>query len=168
MGYPQLPQRPIPPIHHVWVAGPGDARRLYRGTVFRTPGLLRLGIIWAVFLVLLMFSVVLDPSHNVTWLVIGLLFPVLFVFLLLRRTRTQEAMMAPGSVWATGFGANELLMVTPISTVVIDYAALRPPRVVGPAVLIQTKRLASSTSLPVELVPPDALAFLHQHTMMPS
>jgi hypothetical protein len=168
VGYPQLPQRPIPPVHHVWVAGPGDARRLYRGTMWRTPGLLRLGIIWSICLVLLIVAVALDPTHNVTWLVIGLLFPVLFVFLLLRRSKTQEAMMAPGSVWATGFGANELLIVTPISTVVIDYAALRPPRVVGPAVLIQTKRLASSTSLPHELIPPDALAFLHQHTMIPS
>jgi hypothetical protein len=164
VGYPQLPQRPIPPVHHVWVAQPGDARRLYRGTVWRTPGLLRLGIIWAVCLALLIAAVVLDPTHNVTWLVIGLLLPVLFIFLLMRRTKTQEAMMAPGSVWATGFGANELLIVTPISTVVIDYAALRPPRVVGPAVLIQTKRLSSSTSLPLELVPPEAQTFLQQRT----
>ena len=46
-----------------------------------------------------------------------------------RRSTAQAAMMAPGSIWASGFGANELLLVTPISTLVIDYAALRPPRV---------------------------------------
>jgi hypothetical protein len=80
----------------------------------------------------------------------------------------QAAMMPSGSVWASGFGANELLLVTPISTLVIDYAALRPPRVIGSAVLIQTRRLASTTSLPPERFPPEALTFLHQHTMQPS
>ena len=66
VGAPQLPQRPIPPVHHVWVAGPGDGRRLYRSTLFRTPGLVRLGIIWAICLALLIFSVVADPTHNIT------------------------------------------------------------------------------------------------------
>ena len=41
-------------------------------------------------------------------------------------------------------------------------------RVIGSAVLIQTRRLASTTSLPLELFPPEALTFLHQHTMQPS
>jgi hypothetical protein len=165
MSMPQLPQRPIPPVHHVWVAAPGDGRRLYRSTLFRTPGLVRLGIIWAICLALLIFSVVADPSHNITWLIIALFFPVFLIILLVRRSRAQAAMMAPGSVWASGFGANELLLVTPISTLVIDYAALRAPRVIGSAVLIQTRRLASTTSLPLELFPPDALTFLRQHTM---
>ena len=69
---------------------------------------------------------------------------------------------------ATGFGANELLIVTPISTVVFDYAALRPPRVIGPAVLIQTRRLGGTTSLPRELFPPDALAFVQQRALQSS
>jgi hypothetical protein len=168
VGGPQLPQRPIPPVHHVWVAGPGDGRRLYRSTLFHASGLLRLGIIWAICLALLIFSVVADPTHDPTWLVIALFFPVLLIILLVRRSSAQAAMMAPGSVWATGFGANELLIVTPISTLVIDYAALRPPRVIGSAVLVQTRRLASTTSLPLELFPPEALTFLHQHTMQPS
>ena len=159
---------PVPPVHHVWVAGPGDGWRLYRSTMFRAPGLLRLGIVWAIFLALLAFSAVADPSHDVTWLVVGLFFPVFLIILLFRRSRAQAALMTPGSVWATGFGANELLIVTPISTLAIDYAALRPPRVAGPAVLIQTRRLGSSSALPLELFPPDALAFLHQHTMQPS
>ena len=76
--------------------------------------------------------------------------------------------VALGSIWASGFGANELPPVTPISTSVIDYAALRPPRVSGSAVLIQTRRLARTTSLPPELFPPEAMTFLHQHTMQPS
>jgi hypothetical protein len=167
---PQLPQRPIPPVHHVWVAGPGDGRR-YRRTLFRTPGLMRLGIIWAICLALLIFAVVADPSHNITWitwLVIALFFPVFLIIVLLRRSMAQAAMMAPGSVWASGFGANELLLVTPVSTLVIDYAALRPPRVIGSAVLIQTRRLASTTSLPLELFPPEAITFLHQQTMQSS
>ncbi len=168
MGYPQLPQRPIPPVHHVWVASAGDGRRLYRSTVFHTPGLRRLGIVWAVCLTLLIASAVLDPSHNVVWVVVALLFPVFLMLSLWRRSMAQAAMMTPGSVWATGIGANELLIVTPVSTVVLDYAALRPPRVIGSAVLIQTKRLGGTTSLPLELFPPDALAFLHQHTMQPS
>jgi hypothetical protein len=126
---------------------------------------MRLGIIWAICLAVLIFLVVTDPSHNITWLIIALFFPVVLVILLVRRSTAQAAMMAPGSVWASGFGANELLLVTPISTLVIDYAALRPPRVIGSAVLIQTRRLASTTSLPLELFPPEALTFLHQHTM---
>jgi hypothetical protein len=168
VGYPQLPQRPIPPIHHVWVAAPGDGGRLYRSTLFRTPGLLRLGILWALCVALLTVGVVLDPSHDVTALVIALFFPVVLILLLWRRSSAQAAMVAPGSVWASGFGANELLLVTPISTLVIDYAALRPPRVVGSAVLIQTRRLAGTTSLPLELFPPDALTFLRQRTSQPS
>jgi len=168
VGYPQLPQRPIPPIHHVWVAQPGDGRRLYRSTLFRSPGLLRLGIIWAVCLALLSVSAVLDPSHNLVWLFVALLFPALLMLSLWRRSMAQAATMAPGSVWATGFGPNELMIVTPLSTVVFDYAALRPPRVIGPAVLIQTRRLAGTTSLPVELFPPDAVAFVQQRTMQPS
>jgi hypothetical protein len=132
VGAPQLPQRPIPPVHHVWVAGPGDGRRLYRSTLFRTPGLMRLGIIWAICLAVLIFLVVTDPSHNITWLIIALFFPVVLVILLVRRSTAQAAMMAPGSVWASGFGANELLLVTPISTLVIDYAALRPRASSGP------------------------------------
>jgi hypothetical protein len=141
---------------------------LYRSTLFHASGLLRLGIIWAICLALLIFSVVADPIHDPTWLVIALFFPVLLIILLVRRSSAQAAMMAPGSVWATGFGANELLIVTPISTLVIDYAALRPPRVIGSAVFVQTRRLASTMSLPLELFPPEALTFLHQHTMQPS
>jgi hypothetical protein len=168
VGYPQLPQRPIPPVHHVWVAAPGDGRRIYRTTLFRTPGLMRFGIMWAICLALLIFSVVADPSHNITLLVIAVFFPIMLMLLLWRRSAAQAALMAPGSVWATGFGANELLLVTPISTLVIDYAALRPPRVIGSAVLIQTRHLGSSTSLPLQLFPPEALTFLHQQTMQPS
>jgi hypothetical protein len=163
-GPPQLPQRPIPPIHHVWVASPGDGRRLYRSALFRTAALWRLGILWAILLALLIFLVVEDPSHNITWLVVALVFPVLFIFLLFRRGKAQETLMAPGSVWASGFGANELLIVTPVSTLVIDYAALIPPRVGGSTVLIRTRYGVSTSSLPLELFPPDALAFLQQRS----
>ncbi len=72
--------------------------------------------------------------------------------------------MAPGSVWATGFGANELLIVTPISTLVIDYAALKPPQIAGSSVLIRTRYGASASSLPLELFPSEALTFLQQRT----
>ena len=72
VGYPQLPQRPIPPIHHVWVAAPGDGRRLYRSTLFRIPGLLRLGIMWAICVALLSVSAVLDPLHDLTLLAMAL------------------------------------------------------------------------------------------------
>jgi hypothetical protein len=113
-------------------------------------------------------SVVIDPAHNITWVIVGFLLPVFVFISLWRRSEALAAMVAPGSVWATGFGTNELLLVTPISTLVIDYKALRPPRVIGPAVLIQTRRLAGTTSLPLQLFPPDALTFLHQHTMQPS
>jgi hypothetical protein len=40
----QLPQRPIPPVHHVWVASAGDGRRLYRNAFLHTFGVWRLGI----------------------------------------------------------------------------------------------------------------------------
>ena len=164
MGHPPVPQRPLPPVHHVWVAGPGDGRRLYRSTLIRTSGLRRLGILWALCLVLLAVSAALDPAHNVTWLVIAILFPVLLAITLWRRSKAQEAIMAPGSVWATGFGANELLIVTPISTLVIDYAALRPPQIAGPSVLIRTRYGVSASSLPLELFPSEALTFLQQRT----
>jgi hypothetical protein len=167
MSTPQLPQRPIPPVHHVWVAGPGDGRRLYRTTLMHTGGLRRLGILWVLCVALLVFAAVADPSHNLTWLVVALLAPVVFVVLLLRRTKAQEAIMAPGSMWATGFGANELMIVTPISTLVIDYAALQPPRVIGSAVLIRTRYGASASSLPLDLVPPEAIAFLHKRATQP-
>ena len=163
MGHPPVPQRPLPPVHHVWVAGPGDGRRLYRTTLIRTSGL-RLGIVWGLCLALLTISAVLDPSHNVTWLVVAILSMVLFVILLWRRGKSQEAIMSPGSVWATGFGANELLIVTPISTLVIDYAALKPPKVAGPSVLIPARYGVRTTSLPLELFPPEALTFLQQRT----
>jgi hypothetical protein len=161
---PQVPQRAIPPVHHVWVASPGDGRRLYRSALLRTAALWRLGILWAILVALLVFVVVEDPSHNITWLVVALVFPILFVFLLLRRGKPQEALMAPGSVWASGFGANELLIVTPVSTLVIEYAALVPPRVTTSTVLIRTRYGASTTWLPLQLFPPDALAFLRQRT----
>jgi hypothetical protein len=162
MSLPQVPQRPLPPVHHVWVAGPGDGRRLYRTTLIRTSGLRRLGVLWALCLALLVVSAVLDPSHNVTWVMVAALFPVLFGFLLWRRSKAQEAIMAPGSVWATGFGANELLIVTPISTLVIDYAALKPPQIAGSSVLIRTRYGMSTSSLPLELFPSEALTFLQQ------
>jgi hypothetical protein len=164
MSLPPVPQRPLPPVHHVWVAGPGDGRRLYRTTLIRTSGLRRLAVLWAISLALLVVSAVLDPSHNVTWLLVAMLFPVLFGFLLWRRSKAQEAIMAPGSVWATGFGANELLIITPISTLVIDYAALKPPQIAGSSVLIRTRHGVSASSLPLELFPPDALTFLQQRT----
>jgi hypothetical protein len=168
MSLPQPPQRPLPPVHHVWVAAPGDGRRLYRTTVMQTAGLRRLAILWALGLALLIYSAVADPAHNVSLVAVAVVVPVVFVILLWRRSKLQEAIMTPGSVWATGFGANELLIITPISTLVIDYAALQPPRVVGSTVLIRTRYAASATSLPAALVPPEALAFLHQHTMQPS
>jgi hypothetical protein len=120
--------------------------------------------LWALCLALLVASAVLDPSHNVTWVMVAALFPVLFGFLLWRRSKAQEAIMAPGSVWATGFGANELLIVTPISTLVIDYAALKPPQITGSSVLIRTRYGVSTSSLPLELFPSEALTFLQQRT----
>lgn len=164
MSLPTVPQRPLPPVHHVWVAGPGDARRLYRTTLIRTSGLRRLGILWAICLALVVTSVVLDPAHNLAWLILVVLFPALFAFLLWQRGKAQEAIMTPGSVWATGLGVNELLIVTPISTLVIDYAALKPVLVTGPTVLVRTRYGPSTTALPLELFPPEALAFLHQRT----
>ena len=164
MGHPPVPQRPLPPVHHVWVASAGDGRRLYRTTLLRTSGLRRLGILWTLCLALLALTAVQDPSHNLTWVLVAILFPVLFAFLLWRRGKAQEAVMTPGSVWATGFGANELLIITPISTMVIDYAALKPPQVAGSSLLIRTRYGASTTSLPLELFPPDAVAFLQQRT----
>lgn len=146
----------------MWVASPGDGRRLYRTTVIQTSGMRRLAVLWALCLALVVVSVVLDPAHNVTWLAVAALFPALFVFLLWQRSKAQEAIMAPGSVWASGFGANELLIVTPISTLVIDYAALKPPQVTGPSILIRTKYGPSTTALPLELFPPEAVAFLNQ------
>jgi hypothetical protein len=164
VGHPPVPQRPLPPVHHVWVASAGDGRRLYRTTLLRTSGLRRLGFLWALCLALLAFAAVQDPSHSITWVLVAVLFPVLFALLLWRRGKAQEAVMTPGSVWATGFGANELLIVTPISTMVIDYSALKPPQVAGSSLLIRTRYGASTTSLPLELFPPDAVAFLQQRT----
>ncbi len=159
-----VPQRPLPPVHHVWVAGPGDGRRLYRTTVIKTASMRWLAALWGLSLALLVYSVVLDPTHNATWLVVDIAFPVIFVLLLRQRSKAQEALMTPGSVWATGFGANELLIVTPASTLVIDYAALLPPHVAGLAVLIRTRYGVSATALPLQLFPPEALAFLTQRT----
>ena len=60
--------------------------------------------------------------------------------------------VALGTIWASGFGANELPPVTPISASVIDYVALRAPRVSRSAVLMQTRRgekhVASRRSFP--------------------
>jgi hypothetical protein len=161
-----VPQRPIPPVNHVWVAAPGDGRRLYRSTVARTPALQLLGIVWAVCLALLVVGVATDPAQNITWLVVAVIFPTVFISLLIRRGKAQEALMAPGFVWASGFGANELLIVTPVSTLLVDYAALVPPRIVGPAVLIRTRYATTATSLPLQLFPPEALAFLRQRTAL--
>ncbi|BBX48017.1 hypothetical protein GCM10009641_09390 [Mycobacterium cookii] len=160
----QFPQRPIPPLHHVWVAGPGDGRRIFRTALMRSAGLARLGVLWVISMALLIISAQGNTDQIIAWLVVAVLLPVLFVILLLRRSKAQEAIMAPGSVWATGFGANELLIVTPISTLIVDYAALRPPQVVGPAVLLRTRYGASPASLPLELFPPEALTFLNQRT----
>ena len=160
----QFPQRPIPPVHHVWVASAGDGRRVFRATLLRTGGLARLGVLWAISIGLLIISAHGNTDQIIAWLIVGLLVPAFFVILLLRRSKAQEAIMAPGSVWASGFGADELLIVTPISTLVVDYVALRPPRVVGPAVLLRTRYGASPALMPVELFPPEALTFLHQRT----
>lgn len=166
-GHAPVPQRPLPPVHHVWVAGPGDARRLYRTTVIRTTSMRWLAALWVLSLALLVYSVVIDPTHNVTWLVVAIVFPVVFALLLRQRSKTQEALMTPGSVWATGFGANELLIVTPASTLVLDYAALLPPHIAGSSVLIRTRYGVGATALPLQLFPPEALAFLSQRTAQP-
>jgi Na+/proline symporter len=137
---------------------------LYRTTLIRTSGLRRLGILWALCLALLVLLAVLDPSHDITWLLVAILAPALLAILLWRRGKAQEAIMSPGSVWATGFGANELLIITPISTLVIDYAALKPPRIAGSSLLIPTRYGPSTTSLPLELFPPEAVTFLQQRT----
>jgi hypothetical protein len=51
--------------------------------------------LWALCLALLVISAVLDPSHNVTWVMVAALFPVLFGFLLALTFLRQRTAQSP-------------------------------------------------------------------------
>jgi hypothetical protein len=156
----QLPQRPVPPVHHVWVAAAGDGKRLYRSAFLRTFGVRRLAI-YVVALVTVGAIAVIEPGAGIPWLIALITFVVMVAVLVVRRGNMADKYMQAGAVWATGFGANELLVITPINTLIIDYAALSPPRAIGLAVLIRVRH-GSTLFLPRELVPPAALSLLQQ------
>jgi hypothetical protein len=161
---PELPRRAVPPVHHTWVASTGDGRRFYRSAVAGSGGLRRFGIFWAIALACAVFTSVVHPATAIAWLGGAVFGGALFVLLLVSRIRLGDKAIPPGSVWASGFGANELLIITPTSTLVVDYAALLPPRVRGSVVLIRTREGAGSVPLSLELFPPAALTFLQQRT----
>ncbi|MBS4100195.1 hypothetical protein [Tsukamurella paurometabola] len=151
---PGLPQRPFPPIQHQWIAGPSDATRaawaVARAMMWNKP----MWVLYAVIAALTvwdftrmgwlgLFSVVVFS------LALGLLFLVYFGYYL----SATKALLSPGATWATGFGPAELSLINPISTSVIDYAAITGARRVGPVVVIRYRGGVLYDGIPSQLVP---------------
>jgi hypothetical protein len=134
---------------------------LYRNAFLHTVGVWRLGIYVAALASVGVIAVI-EPGAGIPWLIALITFVVVVAVLVVRRGNIADEYMQAGSVWATGFGANELLVITPINTLIVDYAALAPPRATGLAVLIRVRH-GSTLFLPRELVPPTALSLL-QHS----
>ncbi|CAM3824463.1 hypothetical protein TSST111916_08805 [Tsukamurella strandjordii] len=159
---PQLPHRPFPAIQYTWVA---DKHAAWRAAHSLALSMIWNKPMWAVYLVcvaLLTRRALLygarDAAENVAVLAVVLV--IVYLYYLARYRRSTTALAAPGAVWASGFGSDGFILVTPIHTEIVDYAAIGKVRKVASVVVCRYKAGLLYDILPNALVPDHELEIL--------
>lgn len=169
--YPQQPLAPIrmaPPLHHTWVAEPGDHDALALASVkiaAMTPAVVAVvGLTVILALLDIVSGSFADTGGLLLFLVVFVLaFPIA---LYLRAKKVLAATAYPGAVWALGFDESSIVLVDPRATAVVAYDMYCKPRRRFGVVTLRNSVTNGLTVLPAELVP--ELAFAHLRSRLAS
>ncbi|MDX1880478.1 hypothetical protein SBE55_21975 [Mycolicibacterium sp. 141076] len=157
MTMPQ-PGIPVPPVHHVWTAGPSDRRRF---TWLSTQRALTR---WQLWLIIVVGIGLVSAGAGSIPAAIGIAVVLLLVFFGLitamtwfRSYRALGHNMFPGAQWASGFNDQGFMLATPTGTVTLDWGSVIAIRPSAAMVTLQTK--TGRIGIPAPLVPPPAVAY---------
>lgn len=148
----------VPPVHHVWTAGPSDRRRFTWLSTWQALGRWQL---WLIIVIVIGFAAAGAGSVPAA---IGIAVVSLTFFLAMiaaiawfRSYRTLGHTMFPGAQWASGFNDFEFMVANPGGTVTIGWASVIAVRPTADMVIFRTK--TSRFGIPSPLVPPPAVEY---------
>ena len=148
----------MPPVHHIWTAGPSDRRHF---TWLSTRQALTRWQLWLIILVVVGFAASRAPSIGAGIGIAIVLLPVLVgVIAALTWFSSYRALgrtMFPGAQWATGFNDYGFMLATPSGTVTFDWGTVVALRPSAELVLLQTK--TGRIGIPSQLIPPPAVGY---------
>lgn len=162
---PMPPQRPFPPIQHHWVADE-RSRAALTGSVIRAmlwnPAA---WVLYGVITALVAFQFVLSIAMGIFSIVVfGLTFSVVFAGVYWYTRRAVRAIVPVGAPWATGFGPDGLVVVSPMATTVLDYSAIVSARRSGEVIVCRLRGDALYELIPGILVSDQELQMLRSRT----
>jgi hypothetical protein len=152
------PGPPLPPVHHVWTAGPSDRRHFAWLSARRA---LTQWQLWLVIVIAVGFAAGGAPSIAAA-IGIALFALPLFCILIITLTwfRSYRALggnMFPGAQWASGFNDHGFMLATPTATVTLDWGSVIAIRPSAEMVTLQTK--TGRMGIPPALMPPPAIGY---------
>lgn len=153
---PPAPQ--VPPVHHVWIAGPSDRRHF---TWLSTRRALTQWRLWLIVVIVVGFAAAGAGSVPAA---IGIAVVSLTFFLAMiaamgwfRSYRALGRTMFPGAQWASGFNDYGFMLATPAGTVTVDWGSVVAIRPTAELVTLQTK--TGRIGIPAPLAPPPAVGY---------
>lgn len=148
----------VPPVHHVWTAGPSDRRHF---TWLSTRRVLTQWRLWLVVVVAIGFATAgagsVPAAVGVAIVVLPMFFAVIAALTWYRTYRTLGHTMFPGAQWASGFNDYGFMLATPGGTVTLGWASVTAVRPGAEMVTVHTK--TGRVGIPSPLVPPPAVDY---------
>ena len=152
------PGPPVPPVHHVWTAGPSDRRHF---TWLSTRQALTRWQLWLIIVIVIGFAA---ASAGSVAAAIGIVLVSLTFFVAMIAAiawfRSYQALghtMFPGARWTSGFNDFGFMLANPGGTVTIGWASVIAVRPTAEMVMFRTK--TSRFGIPSPLVPPQAVEY---------
>ncbi|GAB2662055.1 hypothetical protein GCM10027169_25830 [Gordonia jinhuaensis] len=157
------PIRPLPPVHHIWVASDGDQGRLARASVVRSSSSRQWVVLGVVLVAGLLLSLTGGVVGAISWIFgMAVALAIIFGSAMARYNRVLAPVAYSGAVWTTGFGPASLMIANPLTTQIIDYAAVKSIDAGNDYVTIRTRASVIPTTIPAALFPPEAQSFVNQ------
>ncbi|KXP00768.1 hypothetical protein [Tsukamurella pseudospumae] len=155
---PRLPERSFPALQHYWVADQRSRADLTRSVQSAMLWNAAAWVLYALVAVLVVLQFLLSVVLGVFALtVFAFVFGTMFVGAHWYIKRAVGAMVPLGATWASGFGPDSLVLVSPMATSVLDYSAIVSARRAGAVVICRLKGDAMYEIIPGILVPDQEL-----------
>lgn len=148
----------VPPVNHIWTAGPSDRRHF---TWLSTRRALTQWQLWLIIVVVSGFLATRAPSIGaaIGSVIVSLPFFVGVIVALtwFRSYRALGRTMFPGAQWASGFNDYGFMLATPAGTVTVDWGSVIAIRPTAELVTLQTK--TGRIGIPAPLARPPAVGY---------
>ncbi|KAB7757137.1 MULTISPECIES: hypothetical protein [Mycobacteriaceae] len=152
------PGIPVPPVHHVWTAGPSDRGHF---TWLSTRQALTRWQLWLIIVVVVGFTASrassIGAGIGIAIFLLPLLVGVIVALTWFSSHRALGRTMFPGAQWATGFNDHGFMLASPTGTLTFDWGTVTAIRPSAELVTLQTK--TGRIGIPAPLVPPPAVAY---------